>query len=309
MDRDPLDMFNLIVWGILFFIFMKALISSIKMVPQRYVYIVERLGKYHSTLQAGFHTLIPFFDKVTYILDLKEQTIDVPPQECFTYDEIRVTVDGVLYVSVVDPVKAAYGITNFAYGAMMLAQTTTRAVIGKLELDRTFEEREQISARVVHVLDETSREWGIKVHRYEIKNIMPPKSVHESMEKQVTAEREKQATLAKASGDKQSRINRSEGIKTKMINNSEGQKQRRINEAEGLASQIKSIAEATAQSIEKVAEAISSQNGQESLRLQLVERFLGQFGHLADENKDVLLPVDISNLNGMLAKLDLEQKK
>lgn len=307
MNYNLFDFFNFAVWGIIFVTLIIQFVKSIRLVPQRYAFIVERLGKYHQTLNAGFHLLIPFVDKVTYNLDLKETTIDVPPQECFTFDEIRVTVDGVIYISVIDPVKAAYGITNFSYGSMQLAQTTTRAIIGKLELDKTFEEREQISARVVEVLDETSREWGIKVHRYEIKNIVPPRSVHESMEKQVTAERNRQATLASANGDKQARINRSEGLKAKMVNTSEGHKQQQINEAEGTAAQIRAIADATAESIEKVADAISSQNGEEAVRLQLVERYLTRVSHLAQPDTDILMPCDISNLDKILTNAGLSK--
>ena len=308
MPHNALDLISGAIVAIFIIRILIELVRCIRLVPQRFAYILERFGRYHSTMKAGFHIYLPFIDKVTYTIDLKEQTIDVPPQECFTYDEIRVTVDGVIYISVTDPVKAAYGITNFRYAAMQLAQTTTRAIIGKLELDKTFEEREQISARVVQTLEETSHEWGIKVHRYEIKNIVPPRSVHEAMEKQVTAERDMQATLARANGDKQARINRSEGIKAKMINTSEGEKQKRINEAEGKSAEIRALAEATATSIEKVAEAINEQNGGEAVRLQLVERYLNRLSHVARNDTDILLPSDLSNLSKMLDNAGLTKR-
>lgn len=300
MPISVTDMFNFTVWAIIFFILIVQFFKSIRLVPQKYTFIVERLGKYHKSLNAGFHALIPFVDSVTYQLDLKEQTIDVPPQECFTFDEIRVTIDGVIYISVMDAAKAAYGITDFRYAAMQLAQTTTRAIIGKLELDRTFEEREQISARVIEVLEETSREWGIRVHRYEIKNIVPPQSVNDAMEKQVTAERERQAILAKANGNKQARINRSEGLKTKMINESEGFKQKQINEAEGLSAEIRALADATAESIEKVANAINTENGESAIRLQLAERYLNRFSGVAKADTDILLPCDLTNFGKVM---------
>ncbi|WP_095497005.1 SPFH domain-containing protein [Paraferrimonas haliotis] len=285
-----LNMLAMAIWGILFLIFMVQLIRSIRLVPTKSAYVVERLGKYHGTLEAGFHALIPFIDKVAYIHDLKEETIDVPPQECFSKDEVNVEVDGVIYISVMDPVKASYGITDYRYAAMQLAQTTTRSVIGTLELDRTFEERDLISAKVVDVLDKAGHIWGIKVHRYEIKNISPPETVKNAMEMQVNAEREKRALLAKSEGEKQSQINRSEGIKSEMINVSEGEMQKRINEAEGKAQEILSIAAATAESINKLAEAINAPGGKQSLEMQLGSRYLKQIKGIQGDNNKVILP-------------------
>ena len=304
---DWTDIFVFSVWAGAFFIVMVKLFQSIRVVPQRYAMIVERLGKYHVTLKSGFHILIPFIDKVTANLDLKEQTIEVPPQECFTKDEIKVIVDGLSYISVVNPVKAHYGITNFQWAATQLAQTTTRAIIGKIDLDRTFEEREAISQRVVQVLAETGSEWGIQVHRYEIKNIQPPKSVQESMEKQVRAERERRAILAKSDGDKQARINRSEGYKTEIINTSEGEKQKRINEAEGRASEIRAIADAMGRSIEKIAESLSSPGGKESVKLGLTEKYLDSLGSIAKQEPEILLPIDLSNFKEVVSSLGLEE--
>ncbi len=307
LGADMLDTISYVIWIILGLIFVFKLFRSIRIVPQRFAMIVERLGKYHNTLNSGLHILFPFLDNVVAILDLKEETIEVPPQECFTKDEVKVMVDGVIYISVMDPVKAYYGVTDYKFGAMQLAQTTTRSVIGKLPLDRTFEERELISAKVVEVLSETGQEWGIQVHRYEIKNIQPPHSVQASMEKQVTAERERKAIIAKAEGDKQSRINRSEGLKAELINKSEGEKQKRINEAEGKAGEIRAIAEATAVSIEKVALAIAEQNGSEAVRLQLVEHYLRNLASIARQDTEVILPADLTNVSSLLESAGLDK--
>jgi regulator of protease activity HflC (stomatin/prohibitin superfamily) len=294
------EMLSLIAWGIVFLVVLYQLISSLRIVPQRYAMIVERLGRYHMTLNSGFHILIPFLDKVVATLDLKEESVDVPPQECFTQDEIKVIVDGVMYISVVDPVKAFYGITNYRWGAMQLAQTTTRSIIGKLTLDKTFEERQIISSKVVDVLEQTSSEWGIQFHRYEIKNLQPPSSVQHSMEKQVTAERERRAIVAKADGEKQSRINKSEGYKLEMINTSEGEKQRRINEAQGKAKEITAIAEATAESVRKIGAAIHTQGGKEAVKLKLAEQYIKQVANIANENTEVVVPMDISKVDNIL---------
>ena len=300
------DIFNLAVWGILVLVLIVKFLHSIRLVPTQSAYIVERLGKYSKTLNPGFHALVPFIDKVAFIRDLKEETVDVPPQECFTRDEVQVEVDGVLYISVIDPVKASYGVTNYSFAAMQLAQTTTRSVIGTLELDRTFEERDLISAKVVEVLERSGETWGIRVHRYEIKNLSPPPTVKEAMEKQVTAERNRRAIVAQSEGDKQSRINTSEGRRLELINRSEGEMQRTINEAQGQAAEIRSIAQATAQSIEKIAASISVPGGASSVRLQLAERYLKRLRGLADGKTKVLLPVDLANPQQLLDSLELE---
>lgn len=300
-----LSVFNILVWGTIIFIVIVKFIRSIRMVPTRYAYIVERFGKYHVTLGAGFHWMMPFIDRVAFIMDLKEETIDVPPQECFTKDNVKVEVDGVAYISVIDPVKASYGITNHREGAIQLAQTTTRSIIGTLELDRTFEEREAISSEVVRVLNEAGETWGIMVHRFEIKNISPPPSVQNSMEKQVNAERERRAIVSKSEGEKQSRINRSEGLKAELINRSEGEMQRRINEAEGRAEEILQLAKATAESIEKISQAIIIKGGAEAVRLQLSSNFMNQLKNLASEKTSVVLPANLLNLEEMLNQLGL----
>ena len=296
-----MEMFNVVVWGVFFFIVIVGFFRAIRLVPTKRAFIVERLGKYRITLRAGFHALVPFVDKVTFQLDLKEETVDVPPQDCFTKDEVKVEVDGVMYISVVDPVRAAYGITDYRTAAVQLAQTTIRSVIGTIELDRTFEERELISARVVQVLSEAGENWGVEVHRYEIKNISPPESVRVAMERQVTAERDRRALVAKAEGDRQARINRSEGDKTELVNLSEGDMQSRINEAEGQAGAILALAEATAESIKVVARAVSQPAGEKAMRLQLVERYLSSLSQLARSDVNVLLPADLSQLDGLLA--------
>ena len=294
--------FNVIVWGLLFIILMIQLIRSIRLVPTKSSYIVERLGKYHRTLGPGFHALFPFLDRVAYIQNLKETTIDVPPQLCFTKDNVNVMVDGVMYVMVTDPEKASYGVVDYYTAATELAQTTTRSVIGLMELDRTFEERQHLSARVVQVLTEAGQSWGVSVLRYEIKNIMPPKSVRESMEKQVSAEREKRAVIAESEGIMLSRINRSEGIKMEMINQSDGERQKQINEAEGKAAGILSVATATASSIEQIGISLSEENGADALYLQLSQKYLKQFAQVAKEDNKIVIPADVTDMKSLLAQ-------
>ncbi|GAA0787240.1 MULTISPECIES: SPFH domain-containing protein [Pseudomonadati] len=303
------DIAVMAIWGIIFAIFVMKLFQSIRLVPTKSAYIVERLGKYHSTLDAGFHALVPFVDKVAYIHDLKEETIDVPPQECFSSDEVNVEVDGVIYISVTDPVKASYGITDYRYAAIQLAQTTTRSVIGTLDLDRTFEERDLISAKVVEVLDEAGAIWGIRVHRYEIKNITPPETVKNAMEMQVNAERERRALLAKSEGDKQSKINRSEGVMAETINRSEGEMQRRINEAEGKAQEILTLAKATSESIERLASVISSEGGQSALRMQLGEQYMKQLDGLSKPGSRIVLPGNLVNFEYWMDSIGLKDDK
>ncbi|OUS29886.1 paraslipin [Thalassotalea sp. 42_200_T64] len=305
VDYANTDIAVLLIWGAIFLSFVIKLFQSICLVPTKSSYVVERLGKYHKTLDAGFHALLPFIDRVAYIQDMKEETIDVPPQECFSKDEVNVEVDGVIYISVTDPIKASYGITDYRFAAMQLAQTTTRSVIGTLDLDRTFEERDLISAKVVDVLDKAGEAWGIRVHRYEIKNITPPQTVRLAMEMQVNAERERRAILAKSEGDKQSVINRSEGLKRETINISEGEKQRRINYAEGKAAEILSLAKATADSIKKVARVINQEGGQQALEMQLSEQYLKQMKGLSKANRKVVLPANLLDYQQWMATMGL----
>ena len=221
-----------------------TLFKTARIVPQKQAWIIERLGKYSQTLNAGFHILLPFVDRVAYKQNLKEIALDVPPQQCVTRDNITVTVDGILYLQVVDPVKASYGIQDYLYACSQLAQTTLRSEVGKLDLDRTFVERTSINSAICAEVDKASDPWGVKVTRYEIKTIEPPKSVKDAMEKQMRAEREKRAAIAESEGERQSRINRADGEKQEAIAKSEGEKARRINEAEGRAAEIRLVAEA-----------------------------------------------------------------
>ncbi|MFT4926270.1 MAG: regulator of protease activity HflC (stomatin/prohibitin superfamily) [Phenylobacterium sp.] len=308
MDNELVDTIVMGIWAAIFLLFIIKLFQSIRLVATKKAYVVERLGKYHCTLEPGFHTLVPFVDKVAYIHDLKEETIDVPPQECFSRDEVNIEVDGVIYISVIDPVKASYGIIDYRFAAMQLAQTTTRSVIGTLDLDRTFEERDAISAKVVDVLDKAGATWGIRVHRYEIKNLTPPETVKNAMEKQVNAERNRRALLSKSEGDKQSKINRSEGIKAEMINWSEGEMQRQINEAEGKAQEILTIARATADSIDKIAAVISAPGGQNALRVQLGEQYLKQLKGLSSKETKVVLPGNLVNFEHWMSSIGLKSE-
>ncbi|MCB1146438.1 MAG: paraslipin [Leptospiraceae bacterium] len=307
-----MTIFSLVVWGALFAIFLFQLIRSIRIVPAQKAYIVERLGKYSKTLRAGFHLLFPFLDKVTYILDLREEAINVPPQDCFTSDNVKVEVDGVIYISIVNPEKASYGITNYRFGSIQLAQTTVRAVIGTLDLDKSFEERELINKRIVEVLSEAGESWGVRVHRYEVKNIVPPDTVRNAMERQMTAERERRAAIARSEGVRDSRINNSEGIKSELINKSEGEKQRRINQAEGRAQEIAALAEATAAAIETMGAALSQQGGPEAITLRLGEQYLQRLSGLAREDAHIILPADLTNsekLLGVTRIADIGKKK
>jgi len=275
-------------------------IKTIRIVPQKQAYIVERLGKYATTLEAGFHVLMPFVDRVSYRHTLKEQAVDVPPQQCITKDNIAVEVDGILYMQVVDPKKASYGIDNYRFAATQLAQTTMRSVMGKLDLDKTFEERDVINSAIVEAVDKASDPWGVKVTRYEVKNIMPPQSIKDAMEKQMRAEREKRATIAESEGDRQAKINRAEGDRQEMIARSEGEQQKRINEAEGRAVEIQRVAEATAEGIHKIAAAISDKGGADAVNLRIAEQYLNEFGKLAKTNNTMIIPSDLANIAGVI---------
>ncbi|MCC5913048.1 MAG: paraslipin [Balneolaceae bacterium] len=282
-------------------------LQAIRLVPNQYAHIVERLGNYHKTLGPGFHALIPFVDKVVYKQDLREETIEVEPQECFTKDNVKVEVDGVLYLSVMDPVNASYGVTDYRYASVQLAQTTTRSVIGQMDLDETFEERAKMSMEVVKVLGEVERLWGIKVHRYEIKNIVTPRTVQKAMERQMTAERERRAVIARSEGVRDSKVNDAQGRSAEIVNISEAEMQRRINEAEGWANEIEAIAEATAVSIEQIADALSQPNGSEAMQLQLKERYLDVLDGLGKEENKIIIPKDISNYKSLVEGLGLDQ--
>lgn len=292
---------SLIVVGILAVIVIVILLKTATVVPQRSEYIIERLGKYSKSLSAGFHVLIPFLDKVAYKRVLKEEVLDIASQDCITTDNVSVSVDGVLYLQVMDSKLSAYGIDNYRLAASQLAQTSLRSVIGKIELDRTFEERETLNQQVVAAIDEAAQNWGVKVLRYEIKDITPPQSVMDAMEKQMKAEREKRAAIATSEGDRQSRINRAEGLKKEAIEVSEGEKQRRINEAEGQAKEIELVAYATAEGIRKIAESLSLTGGKTAGNLRVAEQYIAQFGNLAKENNTMIIPANLGDISAMVA--------
>lgn len=270
-------------------------------VPQQSAYVVERLGRYSGTLSAGFHILIPFLDVVRYRHSMKEQAIDIPEQICITRDNVQVGVDGVLYMKILDPQRTSYGIHDYAFAISQLAQTTLRSEIGKIELDRTFEERTNINISVVQELDKASDPWGVKVLRYEIKNITPPKDVLAAMEKQMRAEREKRATVLTSEGQRDSAINSAEGQKQQVIKASEAAKQRQINEAEGEAQAILSIATATAEGIRRIAEAIRAPGGFEATQLRVAEQYIDRFGELAKEGNTLIVPTNLTDVGGMVA--------
>jgi regulator of protease activity HflC (stomatin/prohibitin superfamily) len=275
--------------------------SMIKVVPQRTAIIVERLGKFRAVYTAGFQVLIPFIDKVRYRHTLKEQAIDVASQICITRDNIAVEVDGILYLQVLDPQKASYGIDNYRFASIQIAQTTMRSVIGKLELDRTFEERETINSAIVEAVDKASDPWGVKVARYEVKNISPPQSIKDAMEKQMRAEREKRAIIAESEGTKQAKINVADGDKQELIKKSEGEMQKRINEAAGRASEIEQVAKATANGLRAISAAISEENGLNAVNLRIAEQYLSAFRNLAKENNTMILPSNLSDIAGIVA--------
>ena len=292
--------FGMIFFALVALFVLVAVAKTATVVPQKTAYIVERLGKYRCTLEAGFHLMFPFIDRIAYRHTLKEQAIDVPPQECITKDNIMVSVDGILYMQVMDPVKASYGIGNYLFATTQLAQTTMRSEMGKLDLDRSFEERTSINAAIVKAVDNASDPWGIKVTRYEIKNITPPRSIQDAMEKQMRAEREKRAMIAESEGERQSKINRAEGEKAQAIALSEGERMRKINEAEGKAKEILLVAEAQAAGISKVAEAIGGKGGLESVNMQLAQQYLTQFGNLAKQNNTMIIPSNLADVAGVL---------
>jgi len=299
MLAQSINPLTVVLIGVLVFAVI-VFVTTIRIVPQKKAFIVERLGKYATTLEAGFHVLLPLVDRVSYRHTLKEQAVDVPPQQCITKDNIAVEVDGILYMQVVDAKKASYGIDNYRFAATQLAQTTMRSVMGKLDLDKTFEERDVINSAIVEAVDKASDPWGVKVTRYEVKNIMPPQSIKDAMEKQMRAEREKRATIAESEGDRQAKINRAEGDRQEMIARSEGEKQKRINEAEGRAVEIQRVAEATAEGIHKIAAAINDKGGADAVNLRIAEQYLNEFGKLAKTNNTMIIPSDLANIAGVI---------
>ncbi len=292
----------IVLVGLAFLAFI-VLLRTARVVPQKTVFIVERLGKYYATFEAGFHWLIPFIDRIAYKHSMKEMVIDVPPQSCITKDNIAVEVDGILYMQIMDPVKASYGVSDYIFASTQLAQTTMRSEIGKIELDRTFEEREKVNAEIVEAVDKAALPWGLKVTRHEIKNILPPASIKDAMEKQMRAEREKRALIAESEGDKQAKINRAEGDKAEAIAKSEGEKMKRINEAEGRGQEIERVAFATAKGIREIANAISDKGGTDAVNLRIAESYLAEFGKLAQKNNAMIIPSNLSDVAGIVGSI------
>jgi regulator of protease activity HflC (stomatin/prohibitin superfamily) len=283
-------------------VFAMFIVSRIaRVVPQQQAWVVERLGKYSGTLNAGFHILLPFLDNVRYKHSLKEFALDVPEQVCITKDNVQVAVDGVLYFKVLDPERASYGISDYNYAIQQLAQTNLRSEIGKIELDKTFEERTNINSAVVSEVDKASEAWGVKVLRYEIKNITPPQDVLAAMEKQMRAEREKRAVILQSEGQRDASINAAEGDKQQVIKASEAKKQQAINEAEGQAAAIQSVATATADGLRKVAEALRMPGGHEAMQLRIAEQYVMAFGNLAKSGTSMIVPANLTDISSVIA--------
>jgi regulator of protease activity HflC (stomatin/prohibitin superfamily) len=294
--EGALIVFVLVALLVLFVVYRTAVV-----VPQQSAFVVERLGRYHGTLNAGFHILVPFVDVIRYRLSLKEQAIDIPAQVCITRDNVQVGVDGILYLKVLNPERASYGISDYQFAIAQLAQTTLRSEVGKIDLDRTFEERSTMNLAVVGELDKASEPWGVKVLRYEIKNIQPPADVLAAMEKQMRAEREKRAVILTSEGQRDAAINNAEGEKQQVIKASEASRQQQINEAEGQAAAIRAVAAATAEGIRAVATAIRTEGGMEAVQLRVAEQYVAQFGNLAQKTNTVVVPANVSDVAGMIA--------
>lgn len=292
---------GLVVVVLLAIVVMIIIIKTAVVVPQQSAYVVERLGRYSKTLDAGFHILVPFVDSIRYKHSLKEMAIDIPEQICITKDNVQVGVDGVLYLKVLNPERASYGIADYTFAIAQLAQTTLRSEVGKIDLDRTFEERTTINIAVVSELDKATEPWGVKVLRYEIKNITPPADILAAMEKQMRAEREKRAMVLTSEGQRDAAINTAEGEKQQVIKASEAKKQQQINEAEGQAAAILTVANATAEGIRRVAEAIHEPGGYEAVQLRVAEQYITQFGKLAQEGNTLIIPANLSDVGSMIA--------
>jgi regulator of protease activity HflC (stomatin/prohibitin superfamily) len=277
------------------------IVKAVRIVPQQHAWVVERLGKYHATLGPGLNIVIPFIDRVAYKHSLKEVPLDVPSQVCITRDNTQLAVDGVLYFQVTDPQRASYGSSNYIIAITQLAQTTLRSVIGRLELDKTFEEREFINQSIVSSIDEAAMNWGVKVLRYEIKDLTPPNEILRAMQQQITAEREKRALIASSEGRKQEQINIATGEKEAAIAKSEGDKQAQINNAQGEAAAVLAVAEATAEAVRKVGQAIQQAGGMEAVNLRVAEKYVEAFGQLAKTNNTLIVPANMSDVSSLIA--------
>jgi regulator of protease activity HflC (stomatin/prohibitin superfamily) len=286
---------------ILFLVALVFIMKTIKVVPQQDAWVVERLGKYHATLGAGLNIVIPFVDRIAYKHILKEIPLDVPPQVCITRDNTQLQVDGILYFQITDARLASYGSSNYVAAITQLAQTTLRSVIGKMELDKTFEERDQINTAIVNAIDESAANWGVKVLRYEIKDLTPPKEILHAMQAQITAEREKRALIAASEGRKQEQINIATGEREAQIAKSEGEKQASINRAEGQAAAILSIADASAEAIRKTASAIREPGGSDAVNLKVAEQYVAAFSNLAKTSNSLIIPANMSDISGLIA--------
>ena len=292
---------TLIAAGVVVVLALVVIAKTAIVVPQQNAYVVEYLGKYRKTMQAGFHILIPFVERIAYRHNLKEHAVDIPEQICITRDNVQVGVDGVLYMKVLDAQRASYGIGDFIFAISQLAQTTLRSEIGKIDLDRTFEERGTINASVVMELDKASDPWGVKVLRYEIKNINPPQDVLSAMEKQMRAEREKRAVILTSEGERDAKINEAEGGKQQVIKESEASKQQKINEAEGEAEAILTVATATAEGLRRVADALQTTGGDKAMQLRIAEQYIEEFGRLAKAGNTFVVPSNLSDIASMIA--------
>ena len=291
-----------LVWGVAIAVLAIFLLAKTAIVvPQQSAYIVELWGKYSRTLQAGFHILTPFMERVAYKHSLKEMAIDIPEQVCITRDNVQVGIDGVLYMQILDAARASYGIANYEFAISQLAQTTLRSQIGKIELDRTFEERATINANVVSELDKASEPWGVKVLRYEIKSINPPRDVIQAMEKQMRAEREKRAVILTSEGERDAKINQAEGEKQRVIKESEASRQQQINVAQGEAEAILAVATATAEGLRRVAESVSTSGGREAMQLRIAEDYVTQLGNLARTANTLVVPANLSDIASMIS--------
>jgi regulator of protease activity HflC (stomatin/prohibitin superfamily) len=286
---------------VLFILAIVFVIKTINVVPQQHAWVVERLGKYHATLAPGLNIVVPFIDRIAYKHILKEIPLDVPPQVCITKDNTQLQVDGILYFQVTDPMRASYGSSNYIAAITQLAQTTLRSVIGRMELDKTFEERDHINTTIVNAIDESAANWGVKVLRYEIKDLTPPKEILHAMQAQITAEREKRALIAASEGRKQEQINIAAGEREAAIAKSEGEKQSSVNRAQGQAAAILSIAEASAEALRKTAAAIREPGGSDAVNLKVAEQYVNAFAQLAKTNNSIIVPANMSDISGLIA--------
>jgi len=286
---------------VIFIVVLIGIVKAIRVVPQQHAWVVERLGRFFGVLAPGLNFVVPFMDRIAYRHDLRETPLDVPPQVCITRDNTQLQVDGILYFQVTDPRLASYGSTNYVLAITQLAQTTLRSVIGRMELDRTFEERDQINAAVVSALDAAAPNWGVKVLRYEIKDLTPPAEILRAMQAQITAEREKRAVIATSEGKRQEQINIAQGAREAAIAKSEGEKQAEINNAQGQAAAILALAEANAKAIRQVADAIAAPGGASAVNLKVAEEYIAQFGNLAKATNTVILPANVADVAGLIA--------